>query len=269
MADYYEVLGITKNATDSEIKKSYRKLALKWHPDKNPDNKEEAEEKFKNISEAYEVLSDKEKRKIYDRYGKDGIKQGSGSGGGGMPDFEFSFTSPDEIFRQFFGSDFADLGQNQSPFGGIFGHDMFGGFMSSPFSQSGGFMDFSNFGSGMSNSSFTSFSSSNMGRGSVTRSTTKTSKIVNGVKMETQKTVENGKETVIEKKNGKVTAVYVDGKLDEQALSIEQGKGRSSGMHYETGFDPHDISRAVENSIQDQKQKGQKSQRVQRNYKPY
>ncbi|KAF6209039.1 hypothetical protein GE061_014782 [Apolygus lucorum] len=66
MVDYYKVLDVTKNSTTADIKKAYRKLALKWHPDKNPDNPEEATKRFKEISEAYEVLSDDSKRKIYD-----------------------------------------------------------------------------------------------------------------------------------------------------------------------------------------------------------
>jgi molecular chaperone DnaJ/DnaJ family protein A protein 2 len=70
--EYYNLLEISKDATDDEIKKNYRKLAMKYHPDKNPNNKE-AEEKFKKITEAYAVLSDKEKRELYDKYGKDGI----------------------------------------------------------------------------------------------------------------------------------------------------------------------------------------------------
>ncbi|KAG8138772.1 hypothetical protein E2320_001606, partial [Naja naja] len=80
----------------------YRKLALKWHPDKNPDNKEEAERQFKQVAEAYEVLSDTKKRDIYDKYGKEGL-----SGGGSHFDspFEYSFTfrNPDDVFREFFG----------------------------------------------------------------------------------------------------------------------------------------------------------------------
>ncbi|NXW44211.1 DNJB8 protein, partial [Nyctiprogne leucopyga] len=67
MVDYYKVLGLQKSASQDDVKKSYRKLALKWHPDKNPSNKEEAEKKFKAVAEAYEVLSDPEKRSLYDR----------------------------------------------------------------------------------------------------------------------------------------------------------------------------------------------------------
>ena len=67
--DYYEVLGVSKNATQDEIKKAYRKLAKKYHPDANPDNKEEAEAKFKEVNEAYENLSDPQKRKMYDQFG--------------------------------------------------------------------------------------------------------------------------------------------------------------------------------------------------------
>ena len=70
--DYYEILGVSRTATEIEIKKAYRKLAMKYHPDRNPGDKE-AEEKFKLINEAYQVLSDKEKRAIYDRYGKEGL----------------------------------------------------------------------------------------------------------------------------------------------------------------------------------------------------
>lgn len=67
------VLGIARDADENAIKKAYRKLAIQWHPDKNPDNQKEAEEVFKKIGEAYAVLSDKEKKPIYDKYGKDGL----------------------------------------------------------------------------------------------------------------------------------------------------------------------------------------------------
>ncbi len=83
--DYYEVLGVSKNASDDEIKKAYRKLAVKYHPDKNPGDKE-AEEKFKEISEAHEVLSDKQKRARYDQFGHAGVNGGAGNPfGGGNP----------------------------------------------------------------------------------------------------------------------------------------------------------------------------------------
>ena len=72
--DYYKTLGITKAATDDEVKKAYRKLALRYHPDKN--KAANAEEKFKEVAEAYEVLSDKSKREVYDKYGEEGLKSG-------------------------------------------------------------------------------------------------------------------------------------------------------------------------------------------------
>jgi molecular chaperone DnaJ len=97
--DYYEILCVTRTATDNEIKSSYRKLALKYHPDRNPDDKE-AEEKFKEAAEAYEVLRDIQKRKIYDQYGHQGLE---GSGFSGFGGFEDIFSSFGDIFEDFFG----------------------------------------------------------------------------------------------------------------------------------------------------------------------
>ena len=92
--DYYDVLGVSKNADAKEIKKSYRKMAVKYHPDKNPDNPA-AEEKFKEAAEAYDVLSNAEKKQRYDQYGHAGMggAAGGGFGGGGM--------NMDDIFSQF------------------------------------------------------------------------------------------------------------------------------------------------------------------------
>ena len=115
--DYYEVLGVDKNATEEEIKKAYRKLAKKYHPDANPDNKEEAEAKFKEVNEAYENLSDPQKRKMYDQFGANG-PQGFGQGGFGGQGGYYSYNGSG--FDGF--SDFGDLGDIFSSFfGGGFG----------------------------------------------------------------------------------------------------------------------------------------------------
>lgn len=138
--EYYEVLGVSRQASTDEIRKAYRKLALKWHPDKNLDRREVAEMNFKRLSEAYEVLSDSQKRQVYDNYGKqglaDGFAGGPGShggfggfpgadlfgaagpfgfgGGGGM--FGFHFRDPNDVFREFFGGNdpFSELFNNMN-----------------------------------------------------------------------------------------------------------------------------------------------------------
>lgn len=107
--DFYEILGVSKSATDADLKKAYRKLAIQYHPDKNPDNKE-AEEKFKEAAEAYEVLSNADKRARYDRFGHQGVGGAAGGGfsGGGM--------SMDDIFSQF-----GDIFGGSNPFESFFG----------------------------------------------------------------------------------------------------------------------------------------------------
>ena len=101
MSDYYEVLGVSKNATADEIKKAYRKQAIKYHPDKNPGDKE-AEKRFKEISEAYEVLKDDNSRHMYDQYGKEGMQGMGGMGAGGMGGFG-SMDDALNAFREAFG----------------------------------------------------------------------------------------------------------------------------------------------------------------------
>ncbi|MGH2642742.1 MAG: molecular chaperone DnaJ [Chitinophagaceae bacterium] len=122
--DYYEVLGISRNASQDEIKKAYRKVAMQYHPDRNPGNKE-AEEKFKEAAEAYEVLSSPDKRAQYDRFGHAGMRGSGGFGGGGMR-MEDIFTNFGDIFGEdIFGSFFGGGGRSQQhPGGGIHGSNL-------------------------------------------------------------------------------------------------------------------------------------------------
>jgi len=110
--DFYEILGVSKTSTQDEIKKAYRKVAMQFHPDKNPGDKA-SEEKFKEAAEAYEILSDTDKRAQYDRFGHQAFGQGRGSGGGG---FSGGGMNMDDIFSQF-----GDVFGEESPFGSFFG----------------------------------------------------------------------------------------------------------------------------------------------------
>lgn len=137
-SDYYDILGVSKNATQEEIKKAYRKQALEWHPDRHKDDKEAAERRFKEINEAYQVLSDPEKRRAYDQLGHAAFAPG-GMGAGGFEGFPFTktgkagpftytytsfggsspfsgfdFGDPFEIFEQFFG-DSPFVGRSRKP----------------------------------------------------------------------------------------------------------------------------------------------------------
>lgn len=102
--NYYDILGVAKGASDVEIKKAYRKLAMKWHPDKNPDVAEEASKKFQEIGEAYDVLSDLQKRAIYDQYGYEGLRDGIPDEKGNNPGGYKYKGNADEIFESFFGT---------------------------------------------------------------------------------------------------------------------------------------------------------------------
>jgi len=133
--DYYKVLGLKKGASPTDVKKAYHQLALKYHPDKNPNNKEEAEKKFKEVSEAYDVLSDEKKRQVYDQFGEEGLKgsmggEGPGAAGGMPPGFhaftpngaggggayKFDMGDATRIFSTFFGG--GDPFSSGDPFGG-------------------------------------------------------------------------------------------------------------------------------------------------------
>ncbi|XP_074571782.1 uncharacterized protein LOC141828282 isoform X4 [Curcuma longa] len=121
--DYYNVLEVGRSASDEEIKKSYRKLAIRWHPDKNPNEKAAAEAKFKEIAEAYDVISDPKKRTIYDQYGEKGLnascdsQNGPSYGSSGSSTFCFNPRDAEDIFSDFFGSNpfgFENLNRSKS-----------------------------------------------------------------------------------------------------------------------------------------------------------
>ncbi|NWW81805.1 DNJB6 protein, partial [Climacteris rufus] len=227
----------------------YRKLALKWHPDKNPDNKDEAERQFKQVAEAYEVLSDAKKRDIYDRYGKEGLINGGGGGNHHDNPFDFGFTfrNPDDVFREFFGGrDPFSFDFFEDPFEDFFGgrrgprgsrnrgggsfFSAFGGFPAfgsgfSPFDA--GFTSFGSLGHGGLTSSFSSTSFGGSGMGNF-KSVSTSTKIVNGRKITTKRIFENGEERVEVEEDGQLRSLTINGEADEEAFAEEC---RRRGQH--------------------------------------
>lgn len=224
---YYEVLGVVKPSNEDEIRKAYKKLALKWHPDKNPDNAKAAEEKFKEIGEAYACLSDKDKKAVYDKYGHEGLMPGGERTPGGRyepgrwSDFSgFSYGSANDIFNNLFKSGF--FGDDDDFFAGHFKSSPLNrnrganSQNSSPFGAFGrgfGFGDNDDFFS--KNSMFSNFSSGTGGGGFAGVSKSKSTSTV----------IKDGKRVVTEK----TTTVSADGnKTVEIKEIISDADGRNA-----------------------------------------
>jgi len=221
--EYYDVLEIKPTATQKEIKKAYRTQALRWHPDKNPDNKEEAEQKFQQISNAYEILSDPEKRKIYDRHGKASSGNTGGSGHSGFNNnfrqnfHGFKFKSAFDQFNDFFEGE-------ENPweeFDKIF-ENMGGGGQGSHFKN-----HFKNtHGGGASGSHFKShFASMGGGGGFMSgsfQSASTSTTIINGQKVETKTMQKNGNSIKEIRKNGKLVEKYINNKAVNLGISHDE-----------------------------------------------
>jgi len=240
--DYYEILGVKKDADQKTIKKAYRKLALKWHPDKNPDNPEEAEAKFKEIGEAYEVLKDPKKRKTYDNGGIDAVFTDFGDifEHFNAHNFFDGIFANDPFFQQHFGGSAFSSSSSQSnghnhPFGafGGFGGGLGGGF--------GGFGGLGGGGHGddLFSSSFSSFGSGGGGANVVSQSIS--TSYINGKKVTTKKMTKNG-QTIVEKyENDQLVHKAVNGQTQTlEAISYENGQndndnGNGHGQSHQSG----------------------------------
>lgn len=218
----YVVLGVKKDADEAEIKKAYRRLALRWHPDKNPEKKERAERMFKRIAQAYEILSDVKRRAEYDRHGLRGNEPpGTGQRRRTTPaEFTFQqtgfahahgFRSPFDIFREFFGDPFVD--PLHAPFFAFgFGHEAHSGrhrrrhttnlFAGHPFDKDENNCEFS---------TVIRFSSSSKEPGKKLKKTITQTRLVDGKRIVTKRTEDAGDETVEVMENGVLKSRMING----------------------------------------------------------
>lgn len=255
MASYYEILDVPRSASADDIKKAYRRKALQWHPDKNPDNKEFAEKKFKEVAEAYEVLSD--------RTGPARAEAGAGG-----PGFGFTFRSPEEVFREFFGSGdpFAELFDDLGPFAELQNRGS---------RHSGPFFTFSSSFPGHSDFSSSSFSFS-PGAGAF-RSVSTSTTFVQGRRITTRRIMENGQERVEVEEDGQLKSVTINGVPDDLALGLELSRreqqqsvpSRAGGLHVrqtpasrpsdsDLSEDDEDLQLAMAYSLSEMEAAGQK-----------
>ncbi|KAM4882545.1 dnaJ homolog subfamily B member 7 [Thomomys bottae] len=257
MVDYYELLGVQRYASSEDIKKAYHKVALKWHPDKNPENKEEAEKKFKEVAEAYEVLSNDEKRVIYDKYGKKGLDGGGRSHFDNECEDSFTFHKTDDVFKEFFGE--------RDPFSFHFFEDSLQDLLNSPRHTCGrsrgtgsffptsseqpvyqrfssydtGYTSYGSLGhEGFTASSSRTFDDSEMGR---YIPVTTSGKIVNGRSISTNKIIDYGQETEVED-DGELKSFLMNSVADEEGF-VQRNWRRQPFNHYPSNsYSPKHVS---------------------------
>jgi DnaJ family protein B protein 6 len=268
--DYYKTLGISEGADLDQIKKAYKKLAIKWHPDKNPNNTKEAEEKFKEIGEAYSVLSDPEKRKLYDNYGTTEFehersddedeyvpepkftsytfKSGTSNGGGSQNRHHqnFSFKHAEQLFRDVFGEDFGSFGRSDGKKKStLFDND---GDNVDFFRGGGSDSVFKSFFGGGSNadSIFSSFEGNSRGSGMGGMSGMSSSKVTFGgtSKMTSSSTIiQNGKKVTVTK----TTITDSNGKSrTEVKESVEDNGRKLAGSKYNNNDDAKSLLSALQ-----------------------
>ncbi|XP_064185511.1 dnaJ homolog subfamily B member 6-like isoform X3 [Anguilla rostrata] len=221
MVDYYHVLGVPRNASSEDIKKAYRKLALQYHPDKNPDSKEEAERKFKEIAEAYEVLSDSSRRDAYDHGGSRGNRSTGIGGSSAQRDFwDTPFRNPDDVFRDIFGDDFVfGGGMNDRAWGSSYSSQPgTSSFFSSPSTRGASFFQSMR---GLANTLF--------GVGMRSTSVTTCTRTVNGRSITTKTVKENGQERTEIVEDGVLKTVLINGVEDPAALDVARGRWPGQG----------------------------------------
>ncbi|NXS57190.1 DNJB8 protein, partial [Brachypteracias leptosomus] len=222
MVDYYKVLGLKKSASQDDVKKSYHKLALKWHPDKNPNNKVEAEKKFKAVAEAYNVLSDPQKRLLYDRSVKESRSHRGRNDVGDYNsslDSAYIFHNLEEVFSEVFGKMDPYIHVFWDPFNNIRNN---GENRHSTNRRERSFCLFSDFmeqlklwnsfsSSKQPTSSSSPFAEDTPGPHSV-RAVFTTTKIINGKRITTRKIIENGQERTELEEDGQLKSVTINGR---------------------------------------------------------
>ncbi|XP_012859470.1 dnaJ homolog subfamily B member 7 [Echinops telfairi] len=254
MVDYYEVLGVQKYASPEDIKKAYHKVALKWHPDKNPENKEEAERRFKEVAEAYEVLSNDEKRDTYDKYGKEGLNDDGGSRFDEPCESDFRIRKPDDVYNHFFGQ--------RDPFSFEFFEDSLEDLLKSPKqsqksrsrgagSFSSTFSEYPAFGSKFSSYDVGYVSYSSLGHGGLTSFSsmafddrgmdnylyfTRSDQTADGRNINIKRIIENEQEREVVEEDDELRSFLINGMAEEEGFSEGWGWKGESFSKYSSSY---------------------------------